>query len=850
MMQSWRSPTAFWMALGAAAGVLSLGSPGASQAVPPDMCLTPLIEDEPLCSPALSPSEWPISHRGAYAQGSSPFPGPTPSATVQAEHLLLPGPPITLAMSPTYTDGGTALWGSVLGLTGAIVKIDHPTFSVVDTYVPADEEVDPPAIPLGVSGAYSVADRSFNFILGRADFVEIFRDSVAGDRSSDIELAKRMFLPANAFCRDSDLLVGGVMLPDGMLAFATEQAVVGVIPSDIDNMTAANVQTLPSENGADCTDPSIADEDLETVSNSLAADENGGFYMVTDAAVIKYQWDGTTLQKIWRAAYTSDPPFSLLRLGPGSGSTPSLMGTAHDDDRFVVITDGQELMHLVLMWRDEIPSGWSPIAPGKDPRIACEVPITFGDPSATRSLSEQSVLVRGFSAVVVNNLLTSEEGLDTGFPIINPAIAALEGGNPAVAPRGIERIDWDPESQTCVKVWTNTEISLPNAIPTMSAATDLMYAIGQRDGVWGLEAIDFATGESASFDPSALAACPQEVIDLIAPTILAPFLLPALERLPASCENSFFAATEVGPDGTIYTGTFQGVSRFVPDAVFETPPRRNAVAGVRQGLDLGNRGRMALGADVAAARDAVGRAQIQLDAAATAITTASGDGGLDASSAAGATTHVDSAITHLAAAEAALDTDVAVAEGEIATALVTLAAALDWLTPCPPVPQSDCQPAARSRLLMQQRDGARDRLAWRWVGADTAGASIIPDPTRRTDYALCVYNGSPSALRSELRVPADRTQWRVLSRASGFSYRDREGTQAGIVRALVKDGRLGTRARLTSRGDNLPTLPLPLAPPLTLQLVNSETGLCWEATYEANGITRNTSAILRARSVP
>ena len=28
----------------------------------------------------------------------------------------------------------------------------------------------------------------------------------------------------------------------------------------------------------------------------------------------------------------------------------------------------------------------------------------------------------------------------------------------------------------------------------MSAATGLMYAIGQRDGVWGLEALDFETG--------------------------------------------------------------------------------------------------------------------------------------------------------------------------------------------------------------------------------------------------------------------------------------------------------------------------------------------------------------------
>ena len=73
-----------------------------------------------------------------------------------------------------------------------------------------------------------------------------------------------------------------------------------------------------------------------------------------------------------RTKSADDVP-SPIRLGPGSGSTPSLMGTKADDDRFVVITDGQALMHLVLFWRDEVPDDWEPIAPGKDPRIACEI---------------------------------------------------------------------------------------------------------------------------------------------------------------------------------------------------------------------------------------------------------------------------------------------------------------------------------------------------------------------------------------------------------------------------------------------------------------------------------------------
>ena len=68
------------------------------------------------------------------------------------------------------------------------------------------------------------------------------------------------------------------------------------------------------------------------------------------------------------------------------------MGTGNED-RFVVITDARPLMHLLLIWRDEIPEGWEPLRQGIDRRIAAEIPITFGVENETSSISEQSVLV-------------------------------------------------------------------------------------------------------------------------------------------------------------------------------------------------------------------------------------------------------------------------------------------------------------------------------------------------------------------------------------------------------------------------------------------------------------------------
>ena len=700
-------------------------------------------------------------------------------------------------------------------------------------------------IPLGVSGAYSVVDRNSNFILGRADFVEIYRDSVAGDRSSPIELAKRVFLPASAFCRASDLLVGGVMLPDGHLAFVTQQAAVGVIPSDEADMDAANVVSLPSENGAACDDTSIPDGDLETVSNSIAADEYGGIYVVTNKAVIKYQWDGAALSKVWRTAYESDPPFSVLRLGPGSGSTPSLMGTALDDDHFVVITDGRELMHLVLLWRDEIPADWQPIAPGVDPRIACEVPVTFGDPNATRTLSEQSVLVRGYASVVVNNLLSDESNIQSPIPALATALAALEGGNPAVAPHGVERIDWDPQTRTCHTVWANPTISLPNGIPTMSEATGLMYGIGQREGSWGLEALDFASGASRFFVPSAQTTCSQIVLDQVAASILGPILSPVLQRLPASCENSIFAATEVGPDGTIYTGTFQGASRFVPDSVVSLAARRQAQAGVGQGDDLANRGLAALTADVERARDAIQRGQAQLDATRDAIAAAAAAGELDGSSEAGADARTASARAHFAAAEAALDADATLSAGELGEARADLAAAQDWLTPCPPAPQTGCRVAALSTLRIATSAGMT-RIAWRWEGADDSAAATLPDPTRDAEYALCLYGGDGGVRAGQLVIPPDPYRWRRRRRADGLIYRSEESSQA--ARVLIRESGGSARIRITARGTGLTTPSLPASTPLVAQLVNGDSDLCWGAVFDGARIKRNDSTTLKAAS--
>ena len=633
--------------LTAAFGCSSSNSGSAPAIDTSDLCTTPLAPNEPLCSTAFGDTVWAGSHRASYAQGSSALPGPADSQTSKSEHLVLEGAgiPVIASFSAPYEDGGRAVWSTVLGADSAIVKIDHETFEIIDTYVPGDREDDPPEFELGLSGAYAAIDAQNRFIAGRTNFVSFFGDSVEGDRWSPIELKKRIFLPPEAFCNDDDVIAGMSLTYDGHLAFATELGNLFVIPADADPDDLGEVPVVSTNQNCATADAA----DLEIVSNSIAVDEAGGIYLLTSAAMYRFNWDGSTLSMAWRAAYDSaeDVP-SPIRLGPGSGSTPSLMGTKADDDHFVVITDGQALMNLVLFWRDDVPDDWEPIAPGKDPRIACEIPVDFGT-GATEAISEQSVAVRGYSAVVVNDLLTN--------PTINPPsmsplaaaaqnlVSALEGGIPEKAPFGLERIDWDPVTRTCSTVWANSEISVPNGIPSISEASGLVYGAGQRDGQWGLEGLDFATGESRVWVEAGPGTCPQDNQGLLP---LLPGVGDVLEQVPDSCENSVYAATTIGPDSMVYQGTLNGMTRYVPETEQALPATSQAAAGVDQALDLLARSESDAPSNISE-RDYLRRARVQL----VATEAVASEAGLDevATAAADALESVDAAITALDAGE-------------------------------------------------------------------------------------------------------------------------------------------------------------------------------------------------------
>lgn len=504
--------------------------------------------NEPPANPYLANSAWSMCHRNSYCQGSSPLPGlMEPPVGTEEDFLLGRVATITANFSSPYPDGKRVIWASNYG---QVVKIDPEgdKLTYIDriqsqelTYFPdalaenlqaqSCREVADFLVPLlpdedkdlregeaigGASGIYGVLSSDMNFYQPLVTTIVAWGDAEEGNRFSPIEKKRTFEIPAEKLSREWDKIMGLSMTYDGYLTFSTNYSLVGVVSRDF---TEAHYIQLPTD---------------EYSYNSIATDENGGIYVVTHKAMYRIQWDEEKLSYDesdggWRAEYGSGQLSDVAEVQSkgGSGSTPSLMGVG-DQDKFVVITDGEKLMNIILFWRDEIPEDWQQLPGTNNRRIAVQVPITFGDPDREDSFSDQSVLVRSYGAFVVNNKL----GIYEDMTLLN----TLLSGEPDRQPYGCEKFEWDPDTRTLNSVWVNQEVSFPNAIPTMSEEANLIYGIGARNGIWTVEALYWDTGESAWY---------YEVGD-------------------RARHNSAFAAILVGPESDMYYGTYFGMIRIHP----------------------------------------------------------------------------------------------------------------------------------------------------------------------------------------------------------------------------------------------------------------------------------------------
>jgi hypothetical protein len=163
---------------------------------------------------------------------------------------------------------------------------------------------------------------------------------------------------------------------------------------------------------------------------------------------------------------------------------------------------------------------------------------------------------------------------------------------------------------------------------------------------------------------------------------------------------------------------------------------------------------------------------------------------------------------------------------------------------CPASPDADCRLAVHRQSSFRIVDRAmKQRLRWTWRGAASTIDDFRNPVSVNSTVRLCVYDSSAGAQPLvDVALPAvtgcpTGSCWRSLGKAShptGFAFRNRAGTPDGIVAArLVAGGDGQARIVVKGRGSHLPTPPLGLGLPVTVELVIADASgsACWQTTF-------------------
>lgn len=469
-------------------------------------------------NPFLADSSNPIGHGRSDQQDNVPWRGP------EGPTEVLPGDAMQFQwmgagnfgqlISAEYPDGKRVLWNNG---KNRMCKLDYDTLEILATLQTSDEE-DPSvtemqeltrkldelegwdavehAIELsmrfmtGLDGVYALIDNASTVFLGRKEYAVAYVEADPTDRSSAILERDRWARPDHI----DGFFVGMGMTFDGRLVLTTDHGWVICLARDFSEYVAIQLPGAAEEAAEHC-----AREAAERghtgygwLRTSLCIDEDNGIYTSSNSHLHKVVWTGEQLSLdeadgAWSMEYRNGG-------GDGSGTTPCLMGFGPDEDRFVIIGDGDEVVNITFAWRDEIPDDWEQLPNAPDRRIAGLGPANMGDPHLAEIKTEQSITVSGYGAMTVNNEPAS---IPDGFAGRGQRMLVFQlPHKPEYTPHGLHKYEWDPEGREVREAWVNTTVSSPNSVPFVSQASDLVYTCGVRDQKFTIEALDWTTGES------------------------------------------------------------------------------------------------------------------------------------------------------------------------------------------------------------------------------------------------------------------------------------------------------------------------------------------------------------------
>ena len=226
--------------------------------------------------------------------------------------------------------------------------------------------------------------------------------------------------------------------------------------------------------------------------------------MVTSVGMNKavYHANSNALKQAWSTPYSDgQDPWLMGRLGPGAGSSPTLMEAWQDDDTsaaYVIITDGATSPMSILAFETS------------DGVLVASAPVDFGDAAGLGAnvTSEQSVVVTGGRAAVVNNYVVDQVGRFCGeiFAAL-PINDVIKHSCPMMFGKhafGVQQFQMlpaggGPAGVSLFPTWVNTDVSCTSSIPGVSVSLtgpETLYCLGHRRASFTVEAMDWLTGHS------------------------------------------------------------------------------------------------------------------------------------------------------------------------------------------------------------------------------------------------------------------------------------------------------------------------------------------------------------------
>ncbi len=315
--------------------------------------------------------------------------------------------------------------------------------------------------------------------------------------------------------RDVDLsaVTGGSgiqsALPDwaGRIWFVTQSGVVGFVTP------GGGVRSARLPSG-------------ETIANSFAMDESGGVFIVSTHALYRYDVLRGVPHVTWRKAYDRGTRKKPGQVSQGSGTTPTLIGSASSPGGgSVAITDNADPRMDVLVFRR------GKAGPGSAP--LCRQPVF----PAGHGSDENSLISVPGGLVAENN-----------YGYAGPKPAGTSTRTADTTP-GMVKVAVDYAKGGCHLAWSNTTARVPTVVSKLSRGSGLIYGYTHPSAseVPTTASLPAALAPDAWFFTAFDARTGRQVWSRYTGSGLG--------------YNNNYAPVTIGPDGSAYVGTLGGLLR-------------------------------------------------------------------------------------------------------------------------------------------------------------------------------------------------------------------------------------------------------------------------------------------------